>query len=161
MTARKDKKKMKKRKQLLAALLILSSVGCSNVMSVKAAKRAELSDFVGYYRVDVDRTESEYNCEVRSLEYNKDGRLQEFQGWASATTGTTLVYRFTDYSIVGNVLEFSYEHAYGYVTDENTGDEDFAPLEGYDPGRHQMVLIEEGNIISDGRVWYRYDKGDQ
>ena len=161
MTARKDKKKMKKRKQLLAALLILSSVGCSNVMSVKAAKRAELSDFVGYYRVDVDRTESEYNCEVRSLEYNKDGRLQEFQGWASATTGTTLVYRFTDYSIVGNVLEFSYEHAYGYVTDENTGDEDFAPLEGYDPGRHQMVLTEEGNIISDGRVWYRYDKGDQ
>ena len=126
MTARKDKKKMKKRKQLLAALLILSSVGCSNVMSVKAAKRAELSDFVGYYRVDVDSTESEYNCEVRSLEYNKDGRLQEFQGWASATTGTTLVYRFYEsYRIVGNVLEFSYEHAYGYVTDENTGDRGF------------------------------------
>ena len=40
MTAGKDKKKMKKRKQLLAALLILlSSVGCSNVMSVKAVKR--------------------------------------------------------------------------------------------------------------------------
>lgn len=161
MTAGKDKKKMKKRKQLLAALLILSSVGCSNVMSVKAVKRAELSDFVGYYRVDVDSTEPDYNCEVRSLEYNKDGQLQEFQGWESATTGTTLVYRFTDYSIVGNVLECSYEHAYGYVTDEDTGDGDFAPLERYDPGRHQMVLTEEGNIISDGRVWYRYDKGDQ
>lgn len=147
---------MKKRRYFYAVLLALGSTGIVGITSVGATDRVDISQFIGYYRVDVDNSVPDYNCDVRELEFNKDGQLQEFQGLSSATTGTTVVYRFTDYNIVGNVLEGSYDYVYGYVDGEDGLN--FAPLSGYSSGRHQMVLMEDGNIISDGQIWYRYDK---
>lgn len=147
---------MKKRNVLCAVLLILGITCIVGSTPVDAAEKTDISQFIGYYRVDLDESVPECNCEVRSLEYTVDGQLQEFHGLSPATTGTTIVYRFTDYNIVGNVLEGNYDSVYGYVDGENGLD--FAPLNGYSSGRHQMVLLEDGNIISDGQIWYRYDK---
>ena len=141
---------MKKKGSIFLVLIILLST-LSNV-SVKASSKTDINKFIGYYRVDIDDSVEDYNCEIRELEFTQDGQLQEVHGLAVATTGTTIAYRFTDYQIIGNVLEGSYDAPYGYV--EN----DFALLSGYSSGRHQMLLTEDGNIISDGHIWYRYDK---
>ena len=139
----------KKGSILLVSIAFLSMFG--NV-SIKASGRTDINKFIGYYRVDIDDSVEDYNCEIRELEFIEDGQLQEVDGLAAATTGTTTLYRFTDYQIIGNVLEGSYDSPYGYA--EN----DFEPLSGYSSGKHQMLLTEEGNIISDGHIWYRYDK---
>lgn len=149
---------MKRKKYFCTILLALGSAVIIGNIPAEAAEKADINDFIGYYRVDVDdsMSESEYNGEVRALEFMVDGRLQEFQGLDPATTGTTILYRFTNYNIVGNVLEASYDHVYGYGETEQGGD--YVPLDGYSSGRHQMVLTEDGNIICDGQIWYRYDR---
>lgn len=147
---------MKKRKYFYAALLAVECICITGITSVGAADRADISQFIGYYRVDLDDSVPYFNCEVRELEFNEDGQLQEYHGLAAPTTGTTVVYRFTDYNIVGNVLEGSYDYASGYTDGENGLD--FAPRSDSSSGRHQMVLLEDGNIISDGQIWYRYDQ---
>ena len=153
---RKVRYQMKGKGYFCTTLIALGSAVIIGSAPVEAAEKANINDFIGYYRVDVDDSMSEYNCEVRALEFMADGRLQEFQGQESATTGTTILYRFTDYNIVGNVLEANYDHAYGYAETEHGGD--YVPLDGYPSGSHQMVLTEDGNIICDGQIWYRYDR---
>lgn len=152
---RKDEYQMK-RSYFYTILFVLGIAVSIGSTSVEAAEKANINDFIGYYRVDIDDSVPEYNCEVRALEFMADGRLQEFQGEESATTGTTILYRFTDYNIVGNVLEANYDHAYGHAETEHGGD--YVPLDGYPAGSHQMILTEDGNIICDGQIWYRYDR---
>lgn len=147
---------MKRKGHFCITLLALGSAVIIGSVPVKAAEKADINDFIGYYRVDIDDSVPECNCEVRALEFMVDGRLQEFQGLNAATTGTTLLYRFTNYNIIGNVLEASYDHAYGYAETEHGWD--YVPLEEYPSGKHQMILTEDGNIICDGQIWYRYDR---
>mgnify|MGYP004455235381 CR=1 FL=1 len=145
-----------KKSCFLAVLFILGSITAMGSIPVNAAERADISQFIGYYRVDIDDSVPDYNCDIRVLEYTIDGQLQEAQALSAGTTGTTILYRFTDYNIVGNVLEGSYDHAYGYAETDHGGD--YVPLNDYPAGKHQMVLTEDGNIICDGQIWYRYDR---
>ena len=139
-------------------LTALSALGCITTMgniTVNAADHVDISQFIGSYVVDVDTDNPASYCEIRELEFTVDGQLQEYHGLAAPTTGTGRGYRFTDYQIVGNVLEGSYDCEYGYVsTDSGTS---FTPLSDFSSGRHQMVLMDDGNIICDGEIWYRYE----
>ena len=83
---------MKRKGYFFTTLIALGSAVIIGSAPVEAAEKANINDFIGYYRVDVDDSMSEYNCEVRALEFMTDGRLQEFQGQEAATTGTTIMY---------------------------------------------------------------------
>ncbi|MDO4323258.1 MAG: YARHG domain-containing protein [Lachnospiraceae bacterium] len=61
------------------------------------------------------------------------------------TTGTTVYYDYTSFSVKGNVLTCKYEEAYGYD----------GRIEEIEPGSHQYVLNEDGSITAENHIWYR------
>ena len=134
---------MKKVLLMATAGLVCLFAGSSLVY----ADDAKVSDFIGEYIGDMPEVDKYANPDVMKLYFNDDGNLERYSGLFYGTTGTTICYEYTDYEINENVMTCEYDGAFSPYT---------GPRSDISGGIHEYTLQDDGNISSDGHIWYRY-----
>lgn len=139
---------MRKVLLMAAAGLVCLFAGSSLVY----ADDANVSDFIGEYIGDMPEVDKYANPDVMKLYFNDNGNLERYSGLFYGTTGTTICYEYTDYEISGNVMTCEYDGAFSPYT---------GPRSDISGGVHEYTLQDDGNISSDGHIWYRYLTGEE
>lgn len=115
-------------------------------MFVHADENRDISEFIGRYLCDTPEMEEYANPDVIELYFNDDGNLMRYSGLFYGTAGTSIMYTYTDYEINGDTLTCYYDGAFS----------PYGPLEDISAGTHEYVMDTDGNIASEGHIWYRY-----
>lgn len=141
---------MKERKLFKKCLLLMALAGlCMMIQAVLVfvGENTEVRDFLGYYLCGVEDPGEYGNPESFSLVFNGEGNLERYSSMYYATVGSSTRYEYTDISLRGNTLVCKYDRAYG----------DYEIRDGGRAGEHVYTLNADGNIESDGVMWYRYE----
>lgn len=139
-----------KRNLLLTVMMLFLCVSAFS-FPVSARESVTLHDFLGYYLCGVADSGEYGNPEVFSLYLNKEGNLERNSGMFYATVESSTRYEYTEISLKGDTLTCNYNRAYGV----------YEIRDGGRPGMHTFTLREDGNIESDGEVWYRYERQEE
>lgn len=133
------------KKVLLTIAVIFMCLFAGNFLVF--ADDASVSDFIGEYIGDMPEVDKYANPDVMELYFNNDGNLERYSGLFYGTTGTTICYEYTSYEINGNVMTCQYAGAFSPYN---------GPRSDIPGGIHEYTLQDDGNISSDGHIWYRY-----
>ncbi len=145
---------MKEKKLFKKYLLLMALAGlCMMIQAVPAfaGENTEIRDFLGYYLCNVEDPGEYGNPESFSLAFNGEGNLERYSGMYYATVGSSTRYEYTDVSLRGNTLTCKYDRAYGVYEIRDSGM----------AGEHVYTLNADGNIESDGAIWYRYEAEEE
>ena len=134
--------------KILPAIALFFLCTAAFSVSAFASGATKLSDFEGFYLCGMPDPGEYGNPEVFSLYFNKEGNLERNSGMFYATVESSTRYDYTDVSLKGDTLTSSYDRGYGA----------YEIRDGGRPGTHTFTLREDGNIESDGEVWYRYER---
>lgn len=121
---------------------------------VFASSAYDVTDFLGYYYLDVDDsvfTENEFaNPEVMELYFNESGNLERYSGLYYGTQGTTYFYPYDSYELSDDTLTCHYSIVNSY----------FGICEVLPGGTHTYIITQNGNLVEDNHIWFRSAEAD-
>lgn len=134
------------------AFMTLFALFIGQNTSAYASDAHEITDFLGYYYLDVDDSVfEEYdfaNPEVMELYFDENGNLERYSGMYYSTQGTTYYYPYNSYEISGDILTCHYSVVTSY----------YGTSEAQPGGTHTYIITQNGNLVEDNHTWFRSNR---